>query len=44
MQLYEDPGRLKKMGKRAREVAKNYDRKVALKSFYHLFSELTAAR
>jgi len=39
-QLYEDPERLKKMGERAREAAKNYDRNVALRSFYNLFSEL----
>jgi colanic acid biosynthesis glycosyl transferase WcaI len=44
VQLYEDPESLKKMGKRAREAAKNYDRKVALKSFYELFSNLLASQ
>ena len=44
VKLYEDPGSIKKMGKRARAAAKNYDRKVALKSFYELFSDLLASQ
>ncbi|MFX0202453.1 MAG: glycosyltransferase family 4 protein [Candidatus Hodarchaeota archaeon] len=44
VQLYENPSNLKIMGKRAREAARNYDRKVALKSFYNLFSELPSSR
>ena len=43
VQIYEDPGSLREMGERAREAAKNYDRKVALKSFYDLFSTLTSS-
>jgi len=42
LQLYEAPESLKRMGKRARDAAKHYDRKVALRSFYNLFSELLA--
>jgi glycosyltransferase involved in cell wall biosynthesis len=39
-QLYEHKVSLREMGKKARDAAKNYDRKVALNSFYKLFSEL----
>ena len=44
LRLYEDPGNLKEMGKRAREAARNYDRKVALRSFYSLFLRLPDPR
>jgi colanic acid biosynthesis glycosyl transferase WcaI len=44
VQLYEDPENLKKMGKRARNAAKKYDRKVALKSFYNLFLEFPVSK
>ena len=40
VKLYEDRGSLGEMAKRARNAAKNYDRKVALRSFHNLFSEL----
>lgn len=43
VQLYEDLKTLRKMGKKARKAAKNYDRKVALKSFRGLFLELPAS-
>lgn len=44
VKLYEDPENLKSMGRRSREAAKDYDRKVALKSFCDIFSELTTSR
>jgi colanic acid biosynthesis glycosyl transferase WcaI len=44
VRLYEDPKSLQKMRKKAREAAKNYDRKVALESFYDLFSEFSVPR
>ncbi len=36
LQLYEDSGSLKRMGERAGEAAKNYDKRVALDSFYNM--------
>jgi len=44
VRLYDDPSNLKKMGKRAREAAGNFDRKVAIKSFYGLLSEIHDSR
>jgi colanic acid biosynthesis glycosyl transferase WcaI len=44
VRLYEDPSNLKKMGKRGREAARNFDRKVAIKSFYSLLSEMDDSR
>jgi glycosyltransferase involved in cell wall biosynthesis len=40
LKLHEDSRSLRKMAKRAREAAQQYDRKVALNSFHSLFSEL----
>lgn len=44
LRMYEDPAHLREMGKRAREAARNYDRKVALRSFHSLFLRLPDSR
>ena len=36
---YEESVSLKRMGENAREAAKNFDKKVALNSFYNMFSK-----
>jgi colanic acid biosynthesis glycosyl transferase WcaI len=41
LQLYENSESLKDMGERARQAAKNYDKKLALNSFYNMVKELT---
>ena len=44
LRMYEDPGNLREMGKRARQAARHYDRKVALRSFHSLFLRLPDSR
>jgi colanic acid biosynthesis glycosyl transferase WcaI len=44
LQLYEDLGSLKRMGERAGEAAKIYDKKIALNCFYNMFLELAGLR
>jgi len=44
LKSYENWRALREMGKRAREASKEYDKNVALQSYYDLFSELATRR